>query len=128
MIAVFENSSLLSLALMRQIAAILLIAVFAFTHYAKQLSYMECKLANMGKPSAQQCDCEKKFELVALDSKQPLSLLPQFFHVIDEFYSAAVTKVPVAVCDLLQAKSTTLSKEAVCERNAAAPFRPPRYN
>ncbi len=45
---------------MQKFASILLICLFVFSQYAKQLSYIECKLSNKFKPDTAKCDCETK--------------------------------------------------------------------
>jgi hypothetical protein len=44
----------------QKIASILLICLFALSQYAKQLSYIECKLSNNFKAENAKCDCETK--------------------------------------------------------------------
>ena len=111
---------------MKQLAAILLISVFAFSHYARQLAYMECKLANAVKSSAQQCDCEKKYDMHQLNDKKPIALHPFFHLAIDEFYSAASANVHISSVGFLPGKLIMLPSADACKGNCPTPYRPPQ--
>lgn len=44
---------------MKNLSAIILITAFIAAQYARQVSYLECKLSNTFKTAAEKCDCEK---------------------------------------------------------------------
>ncbi len=69
-------------------AGILLLSLFIFTQYGRQLAYLQCKIENFSvKTNTASCDCEKDYDndLAKADNKLP----PQKPHVhitLDEFY------------------------------------------
>ena len=111
---------------MKQLAAIFLITVFAFSQYAKQFAYMECKLANTFKAKTQQCDCEKKYDTHTLNDKKPAGPQSHFHPVIDEYYAAAENNTTFNNIVLPVLKSTLPSTPNLCEGNNTTPYRPPQ--
>ena len=110
---------------MKQVTAIFLICVFAFSQYAKQLSYMECKLANNFKSTAQQCDCEKKFETDS-SAKKSTAPQPHFHPVIDEYFSTAQQYSITRIIQFLIEKKTFHFNSNLSEGNNLSPDRPPQ--
>lgn len=112
---------------MKQLAAIFLIGVFAFSQYAKQFAYMECKLANTFKANTQQCDCEKKYDTHTVNDKKPTSPQSSHFHlVIDEYYAATENTTPLNSLNLLVQKTILPSTPNLCEGNNSILYRPPQ--
>lgn len=111
---------------MKQLASILLITVFAFSQYAKQFAYMECKLANSYKSSAEQCDCEKKYDTHSLNDKKPTGPQTHFHPVIDEYYAAPENNTVASSINLLIKKTTLPSSPDLCEGSNSTPYRPPQ--
>jgi hypothetical protein len=111
---------------MKQLASIFLIAVFALSQYAKQLAYMECKLANSFKSSTEQCDCEKKYDTHSLNDKKPAGSQTHFHPVIDEYYAAPENNTATSSINRLVEKTTLPSSPNLCEGNNTAPYRPPQ--
>ena len=111
---------------MKQLTAIFLIGVFAFSQYAKQFAYMECKLANNFKATTQQCDCEKKYDTHTLNDKKPTGPQSHFHPVIDEYYAAAENNNSISSINLLVQKTILPSTPNLCEGNNPTPYRPPQ--
>jgi len=110
---------------MKQLAAIFLICVFAFSQYAKQLSYIECKLANKIKSTTQQCDCEKKFETDS-SAKKSTAPQPHFHSVIDEYYSSTEPHIFTNNLHLSIEKKIFHFDTNLSEGNNFSPDRPPQ--
>jgi len=86
--ALYHNHQLL---LVRRFTAIILLAAFAITQYAKQVNYLECKLSNYFKMTAASCDCEKIVHGGKGTADQsPLPLPHNHIH-IDESYLSSQT-------------------------------------
>jgi hypothetical protein len=66
--------------------AILFITVFALSQYAKQLAYLQCKLANDLTNTTQKCDCEKQTGNAGTDKELPTTKNHTHSN-IDEFYT-----------------------------------------
>ena len=111
---------------MKQLASIFLIAVFALSQYAKQLAYMECKLANSFKPSTEQCDCEKKYDNHSLNDKKQAGPQTHLHPVIDEYYSVSENNTLISSINLLIEKTTLPSSPNLSKGNSSAPYRPPQ--
>lgn len=72
---------------MRKLSAILLLCIFVFSQYARQLSYFECKFSNTFKVSSSKCDCEKLAGFENKDTNEaPLSKIHTHIHP-DEFFN-----------------------------------------
>jgi hypothetical protein len=111
---------------MKQLAAIFLIGVFALSQYAKQFTYMECKLANSFKSSTEQCDCEKKYDTHSLNDKKPIGPQTHFHPVIDEYYAAPEKNTATSSINRLIEKTTLPSSPDLCEGNNSTLYRPPQ--
>jgi predicted metalloendopeptidase len=111
---------------LKQLVSIFLIATFAFSQYAKQLAYMECKLANSFKSSTEQCDCEKKYDIHSLNDKKPAGPLTHFHPVIDEYYAAPENNTATSSINRLIEKATLPSSQNLCDGNNSVPYRPPQ--
>jgi hypothetical protein len=72
----------------RKPVAVILLFAFVAAQYARQVSYLECKLVNYFSQSAVKCDCEK---LLGFTTDSPASSLPIIHNHIhlDEWYSLA---------------------------------------
>ncbi|HLG39396.1 MAG TPA: hypothetical protein VI461_06995 [Chitinophagaceae bacterium] len=109
---------------MRKLSAILLIGLFTFSQYARQLSYLECKLSNVFKPNLSKCDCDKKISLVSQDSNpSPASKVQTHIH-LDEFFSIA-GEVDINSFAKSLAKAACLNGDDECEGNILRLWRPP---
>jgi len=109
---------------LKNIAAILLIILFAFSQYARQLSFLECKISNTFKFTTTKCDCEKQAGLDKKDtSPSPNSKTHNHIH-LDEFFG--VSK-PVSI-NLSYRNLTILSgsiSDDECEGVDPKPWQPP---
>ncbi len=111
---------------MKQLASLFLIAVFTLSQYAKQLAYMECKLANSFKSSAEQCDCEKKYDTHSLNDKKPTGPQTHFHPVIDEYYAGPESNTVTSSINRLIEKTILPSSPNLSEGNNSTPYRPPQ--
>ena len=111
---------------MKQLSAIFLIGVFAFSQYAKQFAYMECKLANTFKATTQQCDCEKKYDTHSLADKKPTGPQSHFHPVIDEYYASSENSITTNSINILVQKTNLPSSSNLSEGDSSAPYRPPQ--
>jgi hypothetical protein len=110
---------------LQKIIAIALICVFAFSQYAKQLSYVECKVSNTFKSETAKCDCETILSNnIPVSPDQPAN--PTHFHVhIDDVYFLEKK----ATHDILLSASASLSSRYLnseCNGYSQLPFQPPR--
>ena len=72
---------------MRKLSAILLLCIFVFAQYARQLNYLECKLSNTFKVNSSKCDCDNLAGFENKDTNEPpLSKIHTYIH-LDEFFS-----------------------------------------
>jgi hypothetical protein len=109
----------------RKLSAILLICLFAFSQYARQLSYLECKFSNTFKSNTAKCDCEKQAGLDKKDdSPSPASKIHSHIHP-DEFF--AVTK-GLAIERYFKTAGLTFNNlpgDDECEGKLRNPWQPP---
>lgn len=112
---------------LKQLASILLIAIFAFSQYAKQFAYMECKLSNSFSNSSLKCDCEKKFDLHTLNEKVPLSS-PTHSHpsLIDDFYTSSSCNEIQGYSSALLNKNFFSTTCTILQGINNTPYRPPQ--
>ncbi|MBP8114646.1 MAG: hypothetical protein KAY50_04760 [Chitinophagaceae bacterium] len=110
---------------MRKILAISLICLFALSQYAKQLSYVECKLSNTFKAETAKCDCET---ILSQDNTstpdQPANTTHFHVHIDDVYFvekNAANSLFQFASANL---NSRYLNKE--CNGYSQLPLQPPR--
>jgi len=109
----------------RKLSAILLISLFAFSQYARQLGYLECKISNTFKTGDLKCDCDKKAGPAKQDNNQsPLSKTHTHIHP-DEFFSAARVVTISAPVNFLKKNNNRLYHMDECEGNYAKPWQPP---
>jgi hypothetical protein len=105
--------------------SILLIVLFFAAQYARQLAYIECKLAALDTATALSCDCEKQTGIDKLaDDGIPAS--KNHTHIsIDEFFSTPTNEGDNFLMMALLAKPAAVytRNEAVGNRNA--PYHPP---
>ena len=111
---------------MKPLAAIFLIAVFALSQYAKQFTYLECKLANLAKSLGQQCDCEKQYDVLTKNDKKPINAETHVHIIIDEFYSPPVKRPVCYNYSFVPEKLTIVFLSAVHKGYANTPYKPPQ--
>ncbi|MBM3415099.1 MAG: hypothetical protein FJY20_01365 [Bacteroidetes bacterium] len=109
---------------MRKFSAILLIGIFSFSQYARQLSYLQCTLLNTVKQPDQQCDCAKQagFDKQE-DGEAPVH--KAHFHIrMDEFFPfTGETELKMFLHLILQQLPAHFSNE--CAGHYPAPWQPP---
>lgn len=109
---------------LRKGTAIFAILVFLLSQYARQISYIECRLANTFTPASLRCDCEKKLtDENAADSNKPIK---EHRHIHADDYFFPDVKTPNDLGNHVVIKKTT----AYCGKTASGmvppPFQPPR--
>lgn len=110
---------------MRKLSAILLIGLFAFSQYARQLNYLECKFSNTFKTGPAKCDCEKKAGFDKEDTnKAPLSKAHTHMH-LDELFTAAKESLIDARFKTISPQSIPSATDDECEGNYPEPWQPP---
>ncbi|MEO7983584.1 MAG: hypothetical protein ABI688_05855 [Bacteroidota bacterium] len=110
---------------MRKLSAILLLSIFTFSQYARQLSYLECKLSNTFKFNSVKCDCEKQAGLDKKDNNQsPSSKTHTHIH-LDEFFCFARQVVAGCYYKRISSPSNRLPAADECDGNFSKPWRPP---
>jgi hypothetical protein len=110
----------------RKLSAILLISIFAFSQYARQLSYLECIFSNTFKTSSTKCDCEKQAGFDKQDADQlPVSSTHTHIH-LDEFFAVAREIIVNSNYKNLKSKAIHLPAEDKCEGNYPRPWQPPK--
>jgi hypothetical protein len=77
----------------RNLSAILLISIFAFSQYARQLSYIECKLSNTLRSSSLKCDCEKQAGFDKQDNKASPPAKAHLHIHLDEFFAISHVEI-----------------------------------
>lgn len=110
---------------MQKIASILLICLFACSQYAKQLSYIECKLSNKFKPDTVKCDCETK---LAQDNSsapdQPANTTHFHVHADEVYFLEQCSHTEQFSATIEKTNSRYLSFES--EGYTNLPYQPPR--
>ncbi|MDZ4794490.1 MAG: hypothetical protein SGI83_09455 [Bacteroidota bacterium] len=110
---------------MKKLSAILLIGLFAFSQYARQLSYLECKFTNIFKTSTDKCDCEKKAGFDNPDSnKAPLSKVHTHIHLDELFTAARLVAIDLSF-KLACLKKNPFPSVDELEGNYPKPWQPP---
>jgi hypothetical protein len=110
---------------LKKIISILLIAVFFTAQYARQLAYIECKLAALD-TAALSCDCEKE---TGIDKAGDNSIPAPKAHThisIDEFFNSPVTKTENIATAIVLCKPVAVyaQKESTGAGNSI--YHPPR--
>jgi hypothetical protein len=77
----------------RNLSAILLISIFAFSQYARQLSYIECKISNTLRSSSLKCDCEKQAGFDKQDNKTGPPAKAHLHIHLDEFFAVPPAEI-----------------------------------
>jgi len=98
---------------------------FAFAQYAKQGLYLECKLSNYFKTTAEKCDCNKA---AGFDNQEPVQPIPKIHtHLhLDELFPAA-RQVFFGVCHYIDSREfPSPGNEDESEGNHTTPYHPPR--
>ncbi|MBC7873564.1 MAG: hypothetical protein H7Y01_06200 [Ferruginibacter sp.] len=110
---------------MSKLSAILLISLFAFSQYARQLSYLECKFSNTFKTGPAKCDCEKQSGFSNQASgPSPVSATHTHIHT-DEFFPF-VKGIIIAPCpDVSRLIPYCLQDGDERDGNYPAPWEPP---
>jgi hypothetical protein len=111
---------------LQRLSAILLITVFAWSQYAKQAIYLECRLSNTFKIFAVKCDCETKAGFDKPDTNNlPLSKTHTHIH-LDELFPVVKAGYPdFSITPLLAVKQKPENDDD-CEGRYDKPFEPPR--
>ena len=94
---------------MPRLTSIVLICLFALSQYAKQLSYIECRLSNAFKADVLKCECETK--LVQNNPslpEQPVGLVHFHVHIDDIFFLSNNQETNVWILAGLQLNSRYL--------------------
>jgi hypothetical protein len=109
----------------KKLSAILLISIFAFSQYARQLSYLECKFSNSFKVNTLKCDCEKQggFDKEA-STQLPVSKTHTHSH-FDELFPSGKEMVIDCYFMNLQLTLVPLRGDDECEGKYAKPWQPP---
>lgn len=109
----------------RHLSAILLISIFAFSQYARQLSYLECKISNTFKTNTTKCDCEKQADFDKQDDKQPPGPTAHTHIHLDEFFAVAREVALHSYYKNIKMNLFHLPAEDECEGNYPKPWQPP---
>jgi hypothetical protein len=109
----------------RKISAILLISFFAFSQYARQLSYLECKFSNTFKTDAVKCDCDIKAGLVNQDDSQIPPLKIHTHSHPEEFFAGAREINIESAFNCLNSNHDHWNQTDECEGNHTKPWQPP---
>jgi hypothetical protein len=111
---------------LKKIISILLIAVFFTAQYARQLAYLECKLAVLSAADMANCDCEKQTDIDKLaDDGIPAS--KSHTHIsVDEFFSNPANNDIITAAFSQLKKQAVIYKEAALNGNSNTPDRPPK--
>jgi hypothetical protein len=108
----------------RKLSAILLIILFSFSQYTRQLSNLECKFSNTFKSDAAKCDCEKKASFGKQGSDQsPISKTHTHIH-LDEFFSMTKGILIDSYFKIFKPASHSFADES--EGNSTKPWQPPK--
>jgi hypothetical protein len=110
---------------MRKLSAILLIGLFAFSQYARQLGYLECKFSNTLKLRSVKCDCEKLAGIDKQDTNQTSSPKTHTLIYPDEFFSISGEILSALNFNGFKTKLNPLPNEDECEGNSPGPWQPP---
>jgi hypothetical protein len=109
----------------RKLSAILLISIFAFSQYARQLNYLQCKFSNNFKTNAAKCDCEKQAGFEKQDTSQsPVSKTHTHIH-LDELFAAAKEVIIDATFKKVKLKINPFTDDDECKGNYPRPWQPP---
>ncbi|HEV7783095.1 MAG TPA: hypothetical protein VGO58_17590 [Chitinophagaceae bacterium] len=110
---------------MRQLSAILLTGIFAFSQYARQLSFLECKFSNLFKIAAAKCDCEKQagFEKQSQGSS-PLSAHHLHIH-LDEYFVGSGSLTTTLSFNFTIAILPAIPDDDACNGHLSPPWQPP---
>ena len=110
---------------MRKLSSILLISLFAFSQYARQLSYLECKFSNTFKLSSDKCDCEKQAGFDKENSDQsPFAKTHTHFHP-DEFFNIVKDVKPDNLFKSTGLDLSRLPGDDECSGIYPIPWQPP---
>jgi hypothetical protein len=110
---------------LQKIFTILLISLFAISQYAKQLSYIECKLSNNFKTDVTQCNCETKLaEDSSQSPDQPINATHFHVHLDDIYFVKEHALIHKFFAGLNKPNSHYLSFES--DGYTKLPLRPPR--
>lgn len=109
---------------MRKLSAILLLFIFVFSQYTRQLSYLECKFSNTFKVSSAKCDCEKQAGFDKKDTNQaPVSNMHTHIHLDEYFITNEITFDPYFKD--LNRSPDHLQPNTECKGCYSTPWEPP---
>jgi hypothetical protein len=109
----------------KKLSAILLFSLFAFSQYARQLNWLECKFSNEFKTESSKCDCEKQagFDKPG-DDPSPVSKTHTHIH-LDEFF-AGVKELVIDPClSITEPGFNRLHNSDELEGKYRKPWQPP---
>ncbi len=109
----------------RKLSAILLISIFAFSQYARQLNYLQCKFSNNFKTSAAKCDCEKQAGFEKQDTGQ-LPVSKTHMHIqLDELFAVPKEVIVDASFKEVKLKTNLFPGDDECKGIYTKPWQPP---
>jgi hypothetical protein len=109
----------------RKLSAILLISLFAFSQYARQLSYLECKFSNTFKTGPAKCDCEKQSGF-GNQASSPAPVPATHTHIHPDEFFPFVKGIIIASCpEALRLLPNCLQGADECDGNYPGPWEPP---
>jgi hypothetical protein len=111
---------------LKKYISILLIGLFFTAQYARQMAYLECKLAVLSAANAVNCDCEKQTDIDKIaDEGMPAS--KSHTHIsVDEFFSNPANDDGNTIAFSLSQKPAVIYEEAALNGNSNTPYRPPQ--
>jgi hypothetical protein len=110
---------------LKKVISILFIALFFTAQYARQLAYLECKLAAGNATEAAQCDCEKQ---TGIDKTEDKELPPGKSHThisVDEFFSNPANETDKPIKAVVFIKPAAVYARAESSGNSTPPYHPP---
>jgi hypothetical protein len=110
---------------LKKIISILLIGVFFTAQYARQLAYLECKLATYAVTDAVNCDCEEQTDIDRLANDGVPASKSHAHTSVDEFFSNPCNEAASATAPAVSVKPAVLYKETELNGCKNIPWRPP---
>jgi hypothetical protein len=110
---------------LKRTISILLIAVFFTAQYARQLAYLECKLAELSTAATMQCDCEKETGIDKMTGKEVPPVKNHTHISVDEFFNSASGATDNNVVATAWVKPAAIYTKAELQGAGNTPYRPP---
>jgi hypothetical protein len=111
---------------MQRSLSLAFIALLTVSQYARQLSYLQCRLINNFNTTAQHCDCEKKSAEVQPNGKEFPVTKVSIHSYLDEFYTQVKTNALFDHLSLLLPASFLQHSAVVCKGSDVRLYKPPR--